>query len=560
MGHIARNCPRRRTESRGHPAEKPRTYEKAKTNEKPRTFAKQVQAAGGQSEDARAKQVDPLDLLYSTSSSSEESDVRMVRVADQGSHPQCAKVQIQGVPAFGIIDSGADITIMGGKLFKKVAAVARLKRRNFKKADKTPRTYDRKPFTLDGRMDLDVSFGGTTMQTPVYIKMDAPDQLLLSEGVCRQLGLISYHPDVQQWRGGRKQPQPTEDAKVPTVRVKLVQSIQLSPLQSAVVQVHVDTRGDSDPVYVEHDPTFVEETGLCVDDTLLQPDKEGLACLIVSNPSAYTQVADRGVTLGEVIEAAVVRPGESQDPEEDPVWQEDTLELQSREEKPVLSGVEVRRVHTDEDIRRRKEKLREVIPEPELLDPGQKQGLYDFLTDHHQAFCLDEHERGETDLVEFQIDTGDASPKKQPARRMPFAVRQEVARQLNKMQESGVIQPSSSPWASPVVLVKKKDGSHRFCVDYRELNSATKADTFPLPRIDDLLDQLGKSRFFSTLDLASGYWQIRVHPDSQEKTAFVTPQGLYEFRVMPFGPDQRSSRIPAVNAESPHGIEPRRWS
>ena len=98
-----------------------------------------------------------------------------------------------------------------------------------------------------------------------------------------------------------------------------------------------------------------------------------------------------------------------------------------------------------------------------------------------------------------------------------------------------MIQPSNSPWASPVVLVRKKDGTHRFCVNYWELNSVTRADTFPLPRIDDLLDQLGKSAYFSTLDLATGYWQIRVHPNSQEKTAFVTPQGLYEFRVMPFG-------------------------
>ncbi len=83
--------------------------------------------------------------------------------------------------------------------------------------------------------------------------------------------------------------------------------------------------------------------------------------------------------------------------------------------------------------------------------------------------------------------------------------------------------------------MKKKDGTLRFCVDYRELNSTTKANLFPLPRIDDLLDLLGESKFFSTLDLASGYWQVRVHPDSIEKTAFVTHQGLYEFRVMPFG-------------------------
>ena len=103
------------------------------------------------------------------------------------------------------------------------------------------------------------------------------------------------------------------------------------------------------------------------------------------------------------------------------------------------------------------------------------------------------------------------------------------------MQRNGVIQPSQSPWSSPVVLVKKKDGSQRFCVDYRELNSVTKVDMFPLRRIDNLLDQLGESKYFSTLDLASGFWQIPVHPNSREKTAFVTPNGLFEFRVLSFG-------------------------
>ena len=103
------------------------------------------------------------------------------------------------------------------------------------------------------------------------------------------------------------------------------------------------------------------------------------------------------------------------------------------------------------------------------------------------------------------------------------------------MQAAGVIEPSISPLSIPVVMVSKKDGTHRFCVDYRQLNAVTKADTYPLPCVDDLLDQLGRCQFFSTLDLASGYWQIRVSPTSQEKTAFVTPQGLYEFKVMPFG-------------------------
>ena len=148
---------------------------------------------------------------------------------------------------------------------------------------------------------------------------------------------------------------------------------------------------------------------------------------------------------------------------------------------------------------------------------------------------MEEGERGTTDLIQMNIDTGDAVPKKQPLRRTPFAARQEVAQQLKKMETLGVIQPSTSPWASPVVLVRKNDGTMRFCIDYRGLNSMTKTDQFPLLRIDDLLDQLGKAKYFTTLDLASGYWQVKMHPDSKEKTAFSTYQGLYEFNVMPFG-------------------------
>ena len=179
----------------------------------------------------------------------------------------------------------------------------------------------------------------------------------------------------------------------------------------------------------------------------------------------------------------------------------------------------------------RKTKLLDVLELPDL-PPTDRKILCEFLADHHNVFSL---ERGETDLVRMAIDTCDASPRKQAPRRMPYTVRQEVAKQLKTMQQSGVIQPSCSPWSSPVVMVRKKDGSHRFCVDYRGLNSITKADTFPLPRIDDLLDQLGRAKYFSTLDLASGFWPIRMEPSSQEKTAFATPHGLYEFRVMPFG-------------------------
>ena len=106
---------------------------------------------------------------------------------------------------------------------------------------------------------------------------------------------------------------------------------------------------------------------------------------------------------------------------------------------------------------------------------------------------------------------------------------------MQDILNQGVIQPSCSPWATPIVLVKKKDGSYRFCVDYRKLNSIPKKDAHPLPRVDDLLDALHSSCLFSTLDIRSSFWQVSADPKDREKTAFVTLDGLWEFCRLPFG-------------------------
>ena len=147
--------------------------------------------------------LDPLSWLYTDS----EGTVDTVRVSDKGSRPQYVNIQVQGVPTTGVIDTGADITIMGGNLFKKVAAAARLRKKDFKKPDRVSRTYDKRQFKLHGRMDLEISFNVKVLHTP---KMDAHNQLLLAEGVCSQLGIVEYHEDV--WPG-RKLDMGTEEAQ-----------------------------------------------------------------------------------------------------------------------------------------------------------------------------------------------------------------------------------------------------------------------------------------------------------------------------------------------------------
>ncbi|KAD5802643.1 hypothetical protein E3N88_14003 [Mikania micrantha] len=138
--------------------------------------------------------------------------------------------------------------------------------------------------------------------------------------------------------------------------------------------------------------------------------------------------------------------------------------------------------------------------------------------------------------VEFRIDlVPGASPVAKAPYRLAPSELQELASQLQELTDKGFIRPSHSPWGAPVLFVKKKDGSFRMCIDYRELNKLTIKNRYPLPRIDDLFDQLQGSAWFSKIDLRSGYHQLRVHDDDIPKTAFRTRYGHYEFLVMPFG-------------------------
>lgn len=169
------------------------------------------------------------------------------------------------------------------------------------------------------------------------------------------------------------------------------------------------------------------------------------------------------------------------------------------------------------------------------LSKQQKDGLLTVLRENEDVIAWTGELLGQTMIDYHRIDTGDARPVFiRPYRNSPTenAV---VRKEVEKMIKEGIIRPSRSSWASPVVLVPKPSGEVRFCVDYRRLNACTSKDVHPLPRIEDALDDLAGSRFFSALDLRSGYWQVRMHADDIHKTAFSTQDGLYEFVVMPFG-------------------------
>ena len=172
----------------------------------------------------------------------------------------------------------------------------------------------------------------------------------------------------------------------------------------------------------------------------------------------------------------------------------------------------------------------------------QNQRVHRLLEENREVFSTSEFDLGRTDLVRHKIDTGSNRPFKQQLRRHPMGYLPVIDEHVDKMLANNVCEPSNSPWASNVVLVKKSDGTLRFCVDYRQLNSLTVKDSYPLPRIDTCFDALGDAKYFSTLDLRQGYWQVENDPETADKTTFITRRGAFKFKVLPFG----LSNAPAV--------------
>jgi predicted aspartyl protease len=172
---------------------------------------------------------------------------------------------------------------------------------------------------------------------------------------------------------------------------------------------------------------------------------------------------------------------------------------------------------------------------PSCLTAEERWRASEFIRRYAHVFSKSATDLGRNRMMPHCIDTGDHPPIKQPMRRHPYAHLSEIERNVQELLASKVIEPATSPWASNVLLVKKKDGTWRFCVDYRKLNDLTRKEAYPLPRIDTCLESLGGSCYFSTLDLRAGYWQTELDPRDADKTAFITRSGQYRFTVLSMG-------------------------
>ena len=253
-------------------------------------------------------------------------------------------------------------------------------------------------------------------------------------------------------------------------------------------ELNIESSGQS--VMFEPTQQELEEYGLQLEPSIVEPKEnraEG-ACtvrLVIENSNAHPMFLPANQLIGHLQPAKCL----SQD--------EATKALHSQVNF-VSSGSSV----NSSDFQQRCKAILEMVHvDRSSLQDEECTALDTLMTEYADIFAVNSAEIGRTDLVHHQINTGDSAPVKQQARRIPFVLRPKVEEMISEILEQGVIEESSSPWASPIVLASKPDGSTRFCVDYRWLNAVTKTDEFPLPHIDDCLDMLSGMKYFSTLDL-----------------------------------------------------------
>ena len=186
------------------------------------------------------------------------------------------------------------------------------------------------------------------------------------------------------------------------------------------------------------------------------------------------------------------------------------------------------------------------IPFGQHMDEEQKNKLQNLVNEFSDVFS---NQPGKTIVIEHRIILTTDKPIRQCPYHIPQAYREKVKKEIEEMEENGIIRKSKSEWASPLVIVPKKDGSLRVCIDFRRLNVVSEFDAYPMPLVKEVLDRMGYAKYLSTLDMTKRYWQIPLAGESKDKTAFIAPFGLHEFNVMPFG----LHGAPAINFSETNG-------
>ena len=418
-------------------------------------------------------------------------------------------VQVQGRTVEAVLDSAAEVTIISDRVYASLKAPPE-------------KLYDVRLDTAGRQMSMrgfvagpvKLKIGRSYYDGPLYVAPIEQDMLFGVDIMRKGAAAIDMGKNVFRFKGQeiRMNTDVKEGSNPVCARVAVAKRVVIPPNSVAQVPCKMD-RSMSDYVI---EPTQTEKA--LAPRVVRSAGTEPVVCIL--------NCSDRYKLLQKGKEVAIASPVDEYIPEKDDNTDGD---------------VEVCDVSKSED------KTENVVPEvpghlqesfessKEHLSVEEQCRLAELLIEHEDVFAKDEFDLGTFTEIQHGIQTDQAAPIKQRLRRTPACFVDEEEAHLKKMLDAGVIQPSSSDWASSPVLIRKRDGSVRWCIDYRQLNNVTVKDVFPLPLVDDCLDTLAGSIWFSKLDANSAYWQINIKPEDRHKTAFHTRYGLFEHVKMGFG-------------------------
>ncbi|MCP4459067.1 MAG: hypothetical protein GY816_13745 [Cytophagales bacterium] len=354
-------------------------------------------------------------------------------------------------------------------------------------------------------------------------------------------------------------------------KVSLVHGVQIQPQAQVTLVAKLQdfqTEEEGKPFVLEPVTKFLENTGLALGRILAAPNHDGALPILAINPGFAPVLIYPQTTVATACNVAGIyapsekdikadgQIGKNYEPKdrvhilssiqleniEDKVQPAEFYSpLQILEEKFEFPYSKCKRTPIDDQIMviepQSYEHLDEVTISDDNLNVLQQKQLKDLLHQYADRFSKHRFDLGQAKGCDHKINTGVAPPFKSRPYRIPISQRSEVDTEIEEMAKAGIVRQSMSPYSSPVILIRKPDGTNRFVVDYRKLNSQTLPDSFPLPRVDETLERLANVKYLTTLDLSAGYWQVPLcqNDNSIEKSAFVVHSGLWEFTTLAFG-------------------------
>lgn len=421
-------------------------------------------------------------------------------------------LEVNNVPIRALVDCGSQITLITKEFVENSLQICLPKI----SSSESGLSVNGSSFNILATLPFDVKIGENMYEIPIGVVNRLPYTFLIGNDVIKEYGIDIIQSENHLAIGDEKieivssrnythesnnsKKIASREIETTSAIVCFTKSIKLPPMSECIVPCSVMSNKPSQELLFEANETFCGEHKIFAATTLVKSYDSIIPCRIL-NSTKKPVILEAAKIIGSATENFEIANYKSTD---------------TTPEKELMAEIKL-------------------CISKACVSERDRMELERILLKNQKLFAQTNRELGKTSMTKHKIRTGDAKPVKGRKFRTPYAYRETLKKTIDEMLMDKIITPSRSEWSNPIFLVKKKDGTMRPVVDYRELNKVTEPDVYPIPKIDEYLDCLGKAKIFTTLDLKSGYWQIAMDEQSKEKTAFSSPFGNFNFEVMPFG-------------------------